>query len=109
MEVQHHHAHIASVLAEHNLSDKVIGVALDGTGYGADGHIWGGEFMVADLTGYERVGHFAYMPLPGGAKAVKEPWRLALYQAYEIYGEQLAEKYPELLQNNWQLLVQAAK
>ena len=109
VEVQHHHAHIASVLAEHNLAEKVIGVALDGTGYGADGHIWGGEFMVADLTGYERVGHFAYMPLPGGAKAVKEPWRLALYQAYEIYGEQLAGKYLELLKNNWQLLVQAAK
>lgn len=109
LEVQHHHAHIASVLAEHNLNEKVIGVALDGTGYGTDGNIWGGEFMVADLTEYERMGHFAYMPLPGGAKAVKEPWRLALYQAYEIYGEKVAEKYPELLKINWRLLIQATK
>lgn len=109
LEVQHHHAHIASVLAEHNLNEKVIGVALDGTGYGTDGNIWGGEFMVADLTEYERMGHFAYMPLPGGAKAVKEPWRLALYQAYEIYGEKVAEKYPELLEINWRLLIQATK
>lgn len=108
-KVQHHHAHIASVLAEHDLHEKVIGVALDGTGYGEDGNIWGGEFMVADLLSYERAGHFAYMPLPGGAKAVKEPWRLALYQAYTIYGDEIAEKFPELLKENWQLLVQAAK
>lgn len=109
VQVQHHHAHIASVLAEHDFNEKVIGVALDGTGYGDDGNIWGGEFMVADLLSYKRVGHFAYMPLPGGAKAVKEPWRLALYQAYDIYGDEIAEKYPELLKPNWRLLIQAAK
>ena len=109
VQVQHHHAHIASVLAEHDLNEKVIGVALDGTGYGDDGNIWGGEFMVADLLSYKRVGHFAYMPLPGGAKAVKEPWRLALYQAYDIYGDEIAEKYPELLKPNWRLLIQATK
>ena len=76
--VQHHHAHIASVMAEHDLHDPVIGVALDGTGYGADGTIWGGEFMVADRCDFERVAHFKTYPLPGGDKAVEEPWRMAV-------------------------------
>ena len=107
VQVQHHHAHIASVLAEHKLTDTVIGVALDGTGYGEDKCIWGGEFMLANLQDFKRVGHFAYMPLPSGAKAVKEPWRLGLYQAYTIYGDEVANKYPELLQPNWQLLMKA--
>ena len=109
VQVQHHHAHIASVLAEHDLNEKVIGVALDGTGYGADGNIWGGEFLIADLIDYKRVGHFAYMPLPAGEKAVKEPWRLALYQAYELYGDEIEIKYPKLLKPNWNLLIQATK
>jgi len=75
--VQHHHAHIVSVMAEHELHEPVIGVALDGTGYGTDGTIWGGEFMVADRTDLERVAHFKAYPLPGGDKAVTEPWRMA--------------------------------
>lgn len=76
--VQHHHAHIASVMAEHDLHDPVIGVALDGTGYGTDGTIWGGEFMVADRSDFERVAHFKAYRLPGGDKAVEEPWRMAV-------------------------------
>jgi len=76
--VQHHHAHIASVMAEHDLHRPIIGVALDGTGYGTDGTIWGGEFMVADRCDFERVAHFKTYPLPGGDKAVEEPWRMAM-------------------------------
>ncbi len=108
-QVQHHHAHIASVLAEHDLQERVIGVALDGTGFGEDGNIWGGEFIVADLASYRRMGRFAYMPLPGGARAVKEPWRLALYQAYKVHGKSMEQKYPELLYPNWKLLLKAAE
>jgi len=83
--VQHHHAHIASVLAEHRLEEKVIGVSFDGTGYGTDGHIWGSEFMVCDLSGFERKSHFRYMPMPGGDLVTAEPWRMALSYLYHIY------------------------
>ena len=76
--VQHHHAHIASVMAEHNLHKPLIGVAFDGTGYGIDGTIWGGEFMVADRCGFERVAHFKAYRLPGAEKAIEEPWRMAV-------------------------------
>lgn len=110
IEVQHHHAHISSVMAEHHLTEDIIGIALDGTGYGTDGHIWGGEFLLANATSFKRWGHFSYRPLPGGERAIKEPWRLALWQAYCIYGkERLLGKYPQLLKNNWQLIVQIAQ
>jgi hydrogenase maturation protein HypF len=76
--VQHHHAHIASVTAEHGIADRVIGVAFDGTGFGEDGRIWGGEILLADWTGYERFAHLAYMPMPGGGAAIKRPARMAV-------------------------------
>jgi hydrogenase maturation protein HypF len=75
--VQHHHAHIASCLADNRASGPVIGVAFDGTGYGPDGTIWGGEFLIADLAGFERAGHFTPVPMPGGATAIRQPWRMA--------------------------------
>jgi hydrogenase maturation protein HypF len=78
VRVQHHHAHIASVMAEHRLRGRVIGVAFDGTGFGEDGTIWGGEFLVCDETGYERVGHLAPVVQPGGDRCAREGWRMAI-------------------------------
>jgi hydrogenase maturation protein HypF len=75
--VQHHHAHIASCLADNDEDGPVIGVAFDGTGYGADGTIWGGEFLVADRAGFRRGGHLAPVPMPGGQAAIRQPWRMA--------------------------------
>jgi len=75
--VQHHHAHIASCIADNGIAGEVIGVAMDGLGFGLDGKLWGGEFLVADFEFAERVAHLDYVPLAGGAKAVREPWRLA--------------------------------
>ena len=85
--VQHHHAHIASCLADNGEEGPVIGVAFDGTGYGADGTIWGGEFLIADLAGFSRAGFLAPVPLPGSAAAIRQPWRMAA--AY------LAAAYPD--------------
>jgi hydrogenase maturation protein HypF len=76
--VQHHHAHIAGCMAEHSLGVPVIGLALDGTGYGTDGKIWGGEVLVCTMDGFERFAHLEYVPMPGGEKAVREPWRMAM-------------------------------
>ncbi len=76
-QVQHHHAHIASVLGENNLFGPVCGIAFDGTGYGVDGRIWGGEIMIANQQAFERFANFAYVPMPGGAAAVKDPRRMA--------------------------------
>ena len=76
--VQHHHAHIAACMAEHALSGPVIGLSLDGTGYGTDGRIWGGEVLIGRLDSFERFAHLDYVPMPGGEAAIREPWRMAL-------------------------------
>lgn len=94
--LQHHYAHIGSVMAEHGLSQKVIGVAFDGTGFGPDGNLWGGEFMVADIQGYERAAHFHYIPLPGGETAIREPWRTAVSYLVEAGGEDAFERLAAL-------------
>ena len=86
-EVQHHYAHILSVIAEKKINQKVLGVAFDGTGYGDDGKLWGGEFMICDYREYRRVAHFNYFRLLGGAKAIKEPKRVALSLLFDIYGK----------------------
>lgn len=85
--VQHHHAHIAAVMAEHQIDEPVIGVALDGTGYGPDGTIWGGEFLICLPDGFERRAHFDYIPLPGGEMAIREPWRLAVSLLQKLHGD----------------------
>jgi len=83
IRVQHHHAHIAAVLAEHYINEPVIGLAFDGTGYGTDGKIWGSEFLIADKKSFKRVAHFSYFALPGGEKAIKEVWRIGFSLLYE--------------------------
>jgi hydrogenase maturation protein HypF len=87
--VQHHHAHVAACMVENHLEGKVIGIALDGTGYGTDGRIWGGEVLVADYREFERAAHFTYAPLPGGEAAIHEPWRMALGYLYQHLGDGL--------------------
>jgi len=92
IKVQHHHAHIASVMLEHGFLDpgaKFLGLAFDGTGYGTDGNIWGSEFLEASLGEFNRRGHFEYIPLIGGDKAAREPFRTALAFLYKIYQEKI--------------------
>jgi len=85
--VQHHHAHIVSCLVENEVEGPVIGVAFDGTGYGSDGTIWGGEFLLADWRSFQRAGHLEYVPLPGSEAAIKKPYRMALSYLYTLLGE----------------------
>jgi hydrogenase maturation protein HypF len=92
--VQHHHAHIASCMAENHLRGKVIGVAFDGTGFGTDGKIWGGEFLVADFAGFTRRAHLRYVPMPGGDAAVRQPWRMALSYLNDAFGPQIPSGLP---------------
>jgi hydrogenase maturation protein HypF len=87
--VQHHHAHIAACMAEHGVDETVIGVSLDGVGYGADGNIWGFEFMICDLAGFKRELHLEYVPQPGGDKANHEPWRMALAYLHQYVSEDI--------------------
>jgi hydrogenase maturation protein HypF len=110
LAVQHHHAHIASCLADNRDpgTQPVIGLAFDGTGFGDDNAIWGGEFLIADYRGYERFGHLAYFPLPGGDLAIRQPWRSALALLYSLgidwendlapvaYAQNLVEALPGL-------------
>ena len=87
--IQHHHAHIVSCMAEHGAVGPVIGLAMDGTGLGTDGRIWGGEILLADPVSFERKAHLDYIPLPGGDAAAKYPWRMALIYLHRAYGDEL--------------------
>jgi hydrogenase maturation protein HypF len=87
--VQHHHAHVASCMVEHQLDGPVIGLALDGTGYGPDGAVWGGEVLVADCADFKRAAHLAYVALPGGEAAIRAPWRMGLSYLYDAFGSDL--------------------
>jgi len=84
--VQHHHAHMASCMAENHLDGRVIGFALDGTGYGLDGNVWGGELLVCDYRGFERLAHLRYIPMPGGSAAILEPRRMAISYLLQHFG-----------------------
>ncbi|MDP4145216.1 MAG: carbamoyltransferase HypF [Bacillota bacterium] len=100
VEVQHHHAHIVSCLAENNIERKVIGIAYDGTGYGIDGKLWGGEFLLCDTKEFTRLGHLNYIKMPGGQMAIKEPWRMAvsfIHRMIEYSDYSMREQLKQLL------------
>jgi hydrogenase maturation protein HypF len=88
IRVQHHHAHIVSCMAENKIQGDVIGLAMDGTGYGLDGNAWGGEFLIANESLFQRFGHLQYIVLPGGDKAIHEPWRIAASLLRTAYGNE---------------------
>ncbi len=94
VRIQHHFAHVVSCLAERGIDKKVIGVSMDGLGYGEDGAMWGGEFLVSDMESYERIAHLEYVPLPGGEASIKKPWRMALSYILTLLGDVEIEKLP---------------
>jgi hydrogenase maturation protein HypF len=105
-KVQHHHAHIASCMAEFKLDEKVIGISFDGTGYGDDGNIWGGEFFVCDLNNYERITHFEYIMQPGGDAVIKNPWRMMAAYLNHYFGEDAKTKFSFLFDGIEELSLQ---
>ncbi|MEV4455669.1 carbamoyltransferase HypF [Microbispora sp. NPDC049633] len=109
--VQHHHAHIASCLADNAAAGPVVGVAFDGLGYGPDGTLWGGEFLVAGLAGFERVGHLTPVPMPGGATAIRQPWRMAAAYLDLAYDGDVPEDLEVLRRNaeRWAAVVALAR
>lgn len=110
--VQHHHAHIASCLGDNGRSEIIVGVALDGTGFGDDERIWGFEFLVCDLRRYERVAHLRYVPLPGGSAAVREPWRMAAVYLDAAFGDDALNLPLEIVQrtgDRWAPILQMTR
>lgn len=97
--VQHHHAHIASCMADNRVEGEVIGVAMDGLGFGVDGRLWGGEFFIADFNDAERIAHLEYIPMPGGAKAIREPWRMAAVYLRQAFGDDFLKSDLPFVQN----------
>lgn len=97
--VQHHHAHIAACIAEHNFTKKVIGISFDGTGLGDDNNIWGGEFLICDLLNYHRYSHFEYVKQPGGDAVSKHPWRMMTAYLHNYFGKDIVQDYDFLFQN----------
>lgn len=89
--VQHHHAHMCSALFEDDGDEMAVGVTFDGTGYGLDGNIWGGEFLIGKGRDFKRAAHLKYVQMPGGEQAIKEPWRMAASWLYQIYGEDFVD------------------
>ena len=88
-EIQHHEAHVASCMADNGIRGNVIGVAFDGTGFGSDGNIWGGEFFIGGIKGLKRAAHLKYIAMPGGEACIREPWRMAFSYLYGIYGSDM--------------------
>lgn len=108
ISVQHHHAHMASCMAEHNVSNTALGVIYDGTGFGIDGEVWGGEFFVGNRDNFIRAGHFRYVSIQGGDQSIKEPWRIAVSYLYSLGYE--AEQYMKDLDlNEVDIVIQALK
>jgi len=110
--VQHHHAHVAAVMGEHGITERVIGVAFDGTGYGTDGTIWGGEFLAADLAEFERAAHLDPLPLIGGEQAIHQVWRLAAAWLDKVYGDAFLDLEIDFVRQldraKWRVLKQMA-
>ena len=111
MGVQHHHAHIVSAMAENGMEGDVIGVALDGTGFGLDGTIWGGEFIRSNLRDFDRLAHLKKVPMPGGSMAIKEPWRMAMVYLSEAFGDETTKLKIDLIRRidpqKWDVLKRA--
>lgn len=107
IEVQHHHAHIVSCMAENNIKEEVIGIAFDGTGYGSDNRIWGGEFLICDRKISKRCGHLEYFNLVSGESAVNEPWRIAVSLLYKVFNENYEEYLPDhIKKKNYKIIKQ---
>jgi hydrogenase maturation protein HypF len=111
--VQHHHAHIASCMVDNDLEGEVVGVAMDGLGFGEDGRLWGGEFFVADFLEAERIAHLDYIEMPGGAKAIREPWRMAAIYLHRTLGDEFLDLGIDFIERldrrAWGLLRQMAR
>jgi hydrogenase maturation protein HypF len=107
ISVQHHHAHIVSCMLENGITDRVIGIACDGTGFGTDGNLWGGEFLLVDYRSFTRLGHFKYVRMPGGEKAIKEPYRMAYGYLYSLFGNDTCsfQKYLDTIEAEELLLM----